>query len=219
MTAPVVATAARAVAPRAAARAGAGKVIDVTPVESKPLRARNVRTRDRAGDVAKGAGLGSLLPDLPGGGGKSRGSGSGSSAKKLLIAEFILCMVILGFSPLAKKSKGDTPAGFMKRGSAIMGCFFILGLLTTAGRGPARAAAAFGGLITLVLLISSRSIFSVLAGKLAPGVGETDDQDAEDLDWDDAGEGVADAIGDVIDEVQQRNEPLPMRPIGGAGIR
>lgn len=215
MTAPVVASAARAVAPRAAARAGAGKVIDVTPVESKPLRAKNVRPRDRAGDVAKGAGLGSLLPDLPGGGKSSGGSGSGSNAKRLLVAEFVLCMAVLAFSPLAKKRSSDTPAGFMKRASAIMGLFFVLGLISTAGRGSARTASAFGGLITLVLLISDRSIFTVLASKLAPGVGESDDQGAED--WDEAGEAVADAIGDVVEEVEQAG--LPTRPIYGAGIR
>lgn len=209
MTAPVVAAGARAVAPRAAARAGAGKVIDVTPVQSRPLR--NVRpVKGRASDVATGAGLGSLLDGLPGGSGKSSGSGSG--ARKLVIAEFVLCMVVLAFSPLAKRESTDNPVSFMKRGSAIMGVFFVLGLLTTAGRGAARAAAAFGGIVTLVLLISSRSIFAVLADKLAPGTGEL-----ENFDLEDAGEGVADAIGDVIDEVQ--DSPLPIRPIGGAGIR
>lgn len=201
MTAPVVATAARAVAPKAAARAGAGKVIDVTPTSSRPLR--NVRpAKGRASDVATGAGLGSLLDGIPRGSGKS-GSGSASNAKRLLIAEFILCMVVLAFSPLAKRESTDTPVSFMKRGSAIMGVFFVLGLLTTAGRGAARTAAAFGGLVTLVLLISSRSVFSVLADKLAPGVGESDDFDqedwTEDTGLDDAGEAVADAIGDVID--------------------
>lgn len=198
MTAPVAAAAARAAAPEAAAgaRAGAGKVASTPPAKSTGKSASG-----RAGDVSTGAGLGSLLD-----GKRSRGSGwkSGSgSAKKLLVAEFILCMVVLGFSPLADKNKQGTPAGFMKRGSAIMGVFFVLGLISTAGRGAARTSAAFGGLVTLVLLISSRSIFTVLATKLAPGVGETDDPDLEDLDedtgFDDAGEAVADAIGDVID--------------------
>lgn len=216
-----VATVGRAVATRtagkAAARQGAGKVIDVTPSKSRPLR--NVRTSggSRAGDVASGYGLGRALGDLPsrGGSGSSSDSGRGSSARRLLVAEFMLCMVVLAFSPVTDKHKSEKPGAFMKRASATMGVFFLLGLISTAGRGAGKAAAAFGGLMTLVLLISSRSVFTVLARKFGPGVGEGSSVE-------DAGEGVADIIGDVADQLgggDDQGVPDPgTRPTPNTGL-
>jgi hypothetical protein len=118
-----------------------------------------------------------------------------SSARKVLLAEFAACMVVLAFSPLTGKS--PSAGGFMKRASAIMGLFFVLGLVATAGRGASRAAAGFGGLVTLVLVISDRSIFTKLAAKLGKGVGESDPDDGI-LD---AGAEVGDTIGDIADTV------------------
>lgn len=121
----------------------------------------------RSGDLLTGAGLSGL--------GKGKGPSKAlpkSGARKVLIAEFALCMVILAFSPMT--GKAPTASAFMKRASAIMGLFFLLGLVSTGGRGASRASAGFGGLVTLVLLISDRSIFTVLTKKFQPGVGETD---------------------------------------------
>lgn len=156
-----------------------------------------------AGSVAKGAGKGSggRSADLLTGAGLSgMGKGKGpskalpkSSARRVLIAEFALCMVILAFSPMT--GKAPTASAFMKRASAIMGLFFLLGLVSTGGRGASRAAAGFGGLVTLVLLISDRSIFTVLTKKFQPGVGETD-SDLGGLDAQDQ----ADASGDPTDD-------------------
>src|SRR3990172_2168317 len=133
--------AARAVA----GRASAGKVIDVTPTRSTPLR--NARPKGRGADVATGAGLGQLLDGMPGGGKSSRLAPK-SSARKVLLAEFTLCMVVLAFSPVTDAKKTERPGAFMKRASATMGVFLILGLISTAGRGASRAAAAFGALMT-----------------------------------------------------------------------
>lgn len=186
----------------AASRAGAGKVVDAQVVKSRPLRGSNTRVRERASDAAGGAGLGQLLnrsPSLP------EVSGRATGARRLLVAEFVVCMVVLAFYPLTGKS--STASAFMKRGSAIMGLFFVLGLVATAGRTASRAAAGFGGLVTLVLLISDRSIFTALAARFAPGVGEEDSDlgglDAQDVLDDVAGSGVgvgedvADAVGGV----------------------
>lgn len=208
--------AARAVASRsagaAATRSGAGKVIDVTPTASRPLR--NVRTRgDRVTDAATGAGLSKLLDGRMPSRGSGSDSGRGSGARKLLVAEFTLCMVVLAFSPVTDKHKAEKPGAFMKRASATMGVFFVLGLISTAGRGASRAAAGFGGLMTLTLLISQRSIFAVLAGKMAPGVGEG--QSVED-----AGEGVAEIIGDVAGQLgDDQGVPDPgSRPTPNTGV-
>lgn len=139
-----------------------------------------------------------------------------SSSRRVLIAEFVLCMVFLAFSPLVEKHKDESAGAFMKRGSATMGLFFFLALLSTAGRGASRAAAAFGGLVTLVLVISQRSIFTLLTTKLGKGVGEdTDAPDGLPDTGEDIGGALADAVGDVADQIT----PLP--PLGplGNGIR
>lgn len=163
MTAPVAAGAAGAGAGAAGAGARAGAA---------------GRSGGQAANVAGGVGLGDIL--------RRRGSSAHpSGARRLLVAEFIVCMVVLAFSPLTGKAPGAS--AFMKRGSAIMGLFFILGLISTAGRGASRAAAGFGGLVTLVLLISDRSIFTVLAKRFGQGVGEEDSP--------------SDGLVDAIDEV------------------
>lgn len=227
----VVPIAARAAAVRggssAAAKQGAGKVIDVTPSSSRPLR--NVKSRPRAervSDAAAGAGASKLID----GGQLGRGAKAAtdlvapaSHARRILVAEFALCMVVLAFSPLTDKNKSEKPGAFMKRASATMGVFFILGLVATGGRGASRAAAGFGGLVALVLLISQRSIFTVLTAKMGKGVGE-DDFDREG--WNDAGEGVGDIIGDVGDIVgggvpdpgtRPTPELTPLPPLGPGG--
>lgn len=196
-----------------ASRAGAGQVVDAKVIKSKPLNGRNTRVKDAASN-GLGSGLGSALGSRSG---RPRSSGSSSSnARRLLVAEFVLCMVVLAFSPLTGKSP-SAPA-FMKRGSAIIGLFFLLGLTSTAGRGAARAASGFGGLITLVLLISDRSIFTKLAGKMAPGVGE-ETTDLGGLDAQDAADAVGDAVGDALDGLGGAivGGVTPLEPIPGSG--
>lgn len=142
---------------------------------------QGAKASTRASDTAKGAGLGSMLDGgLLGRAGRSASKTvlPASNARRFLVAEFAVCMVVLAFSPLTGKS--PTAGAFMKRGSAIMGLFFALGLVATAGRGAARAASGFGGLVTLVLLISERSIFTKLTSKLGKGVGEDDPSDGLD---------------------------------------
>lgn len=211
----------------AVAGRGAGQVVDAKVVSSKPLRGRNTRVRDHATSGGS-AGLGSALGNgLSGGRRGSRSSGSRSSnARRLLVAEFVLCMVVLAFSPLAGKS--PNAAAFMKRGSAIIGLFFLLGLTSTAGRGAARASAGLGGLVTLVLLISDRSVFTKLAGKFQPGVGEEigdlgglDAQDEFDSDEDgvpDTSEVPDPGVTPVPNSTGQLTPLLPAGPLGN-GIR
>lgn len=210
--APIAARAAASGGGRAAAtRAGSGQVIDVTPTASRPLRAQG---KTRTADVATGAGLGQLADGARRGRSGSP-TGSSSSARRVLVAEFIVCMVVLAFSPITDKHREESPGAFMKRASATMGVFLILGLISTGGRGASRAAAGFGGLMTLVLLISQRSIFTVLATKFGKGVGE-------EKGLEEVGEGISGIIGDVIEEVKPDGvEAVPIlpRPSVGAGIR
>ena len=169
MTVAAVPIAARAAASRGAvSRAGSGKVIEGQIVPSRPagVTGRNTRTRpraDRASDAATGAGLGQLLGNRASGRGRGSNPVARSTARQLLVAEFVLCMVILGLSPLTDRHKEDGPRLFLRRAAAICVLFFLLGLVSAAGRGATKAAAGFGGLVTLTLLVSERSVFAALA--------------------------------------------------------
>lgn len=198
------------------------------------------RLRTAASAYTVGKGVKSVVSrDKPAKSSTSSGSSSsgpefGGASRKLLVAEFTLCMVILAFSPITDKHKSEKPGAFMKRASATMGVFFVLGLISTAGRGAGKAAAAFGGLMTLTLLISQRSIFTVLTGKLNKGVGESSGVDDDDTgrnvggpikpgsttdDDDDFGQSVPDA---GLPPVPSPGGLMPLFPNGiglGAGFR
>lgn len=81
--------------------------------------------------------------------------------RKVLVAEFLICMIIAAFSPLTKDE--DTPGRLMKQLTALCLLFFGLGLLTSAGRGAARTAAAAGGVVTLVLVVGHRNLLVKVA--------------------------------------------------------
>jgi hypothetical protein len=102
-------------------------------------------------------------------------------ARQVVVAEFAVCVIIAALSPLTD-AKRDEPAGaWMKRMTAIMGVFLILGLVSAGGRGAARVAAGLGALITVALAVSERdlftkiaSIFSTPATQTSVGVGGVD---------------------------------------------
>jgi hypothetical protein len=87
--------------------------------------------------------------------------------RKALVAEFVVCMLIIGFAPLTDKHKTDGALAAMKRSTATCILFLILGLTASIGPRAARAAASFGGLATLALLVSDRDIFAGMASALA----------------------------------------------------
>lgn len=108
------------------------------------------------------------------GGGKGKGGWVGSgSGQRLLVAEFVICSLILALSPLTDRHKVDTPAVWMKRATAICALFIVLGLVGTGGPKSAKVAASFGGLVTLVLLLTDRDVLVVIADRMGapPGAG------------------------------------------------
>lgn len=140
-----------------------------------------------------GAGIGATVGGGAGavGGARARGAekrAARSSAHRLLIAMFLVSMVIVAFSPLTDKHRSEPPQAFMKRASAVMGLFFVLGLISSAGDGAARAAAGLGGLVTTALLVSERSVLTVLAAKVGTDAGERSPDDGPPLDPADDGE-------------------------------
>jgi len=143
-----------------------------------------------AAGTATGAALGSVVPGVgtavgAGAGAVVGGAGgalSGAKAKRaykaamrvnpgirrVIVAEFAVCVVIAALSPLTDRNKDEPPTAWMKRMTAVMGVFFLLALLSAGGRGMAKAAAGFGGLVTVVLAVSQRDLFAKIADIFAP---------------------------------------------------
>lgn len=93
-------------------------------------------------------------------------SGRGSNPRRALVAEFVVCSVILALSPLSSKHKADSAGQWMARGAAISAFFLILGLTATASDKAGRVAAAMGAVITVALLVNDRDVFVNLLGAI-----------------------------------------------------
>jgi len=112
--------------------------------------------------AAVGAGLGGVGGAIAGSKAKrayKAATSASPGARRIIVTEFALCLVIAALSPLTDRNKAEKPGAWMKRMTAIMGLFFILGLISTAGRGAAKFAAGLGGLVTVGLIISERDLF------------------------------------------------------------
>jgi hypothetical protein len=84
-------------------------------------------------------------------------------ARRLIVVEFTVCMVIVALSPLTDRKRDEPPGAWMKRMTAVMGLFFILALLSAGGRGLSRFAAGLGGLVAVTLAVSERDLFVKVA--------------------------------------------------------
>jgi hypothetical protein len=114
-----------------------------------------------------------------GGGGKSGGAKAQSSGKsrskravswawsgnkKLLMAQFVLCVVILALGSLTSDPQdGKSAAGrAMVKGSAFALIFFLLAILSAGGKGAAKSATAVGTLITVSYALTSSDVHAVV---------------------------------------------------------
>lgn len=118
--------------------------------------------------TAIGAGVGAAAGGVAGGIGGGRAKADArragrSPGRQILVTEFIACVIVLALSPLTDKHKTDTPGDWMKRASGISALFVLLGLIGATGDRAAKAASAFGGLVLVVLLVTDRDIFTVIA--------------------------------------------------------
>lgn len=136
--------------------------------------------------AAAGAAIGSIVPGVGtavggvvgGAGGAALGGAGGAVGaarenaanrpgyQKMLVAEFLVCIVLTALSPIADTSNAKD---FMKRGSAVFAVFLILGVVSGFGEKPGKVAAALGGLITLGLVVDRSSVFSKLVTTLGSG--------------------------------------------------
>lgn len=128
----------------AVGKAAAGKVVDVA-IQNRSLK-------QEAGRQVKKSAVKS--------GRKAVGG------QKLLIMEFVVCMVVVGMHPIAAPEEGPGP--FMKRGTAISLLFFILGLVGAVGPRASKVASGIGALVTVGLLIDQRSVFGLMVEKFKP---------------------------------------------------
>lgn len=177
-----------------------------------------------AGGAATGAALGSAVPVIGTaagavGGAVAGGTGGAISggrerkaykrataaapgARRVIVTEFAICSVIVALSPLTDRHRDDKPGDWMKRMTAVCLIFFILAIVSSAGRGPAKVAAGFGGLVALALALSERDLFAKLAviftersSKPAAGTRPVTEEEAAA-----AGEAAAGALGDIVSE-------------------
>lgn len=105
-------------------------------------------------------------------GGKKTIGWAWSDNRKLLAAQFVVCVVVLGLGTLVspEDSKHDVPRAMIK-GSALAAVFFLLALVATGGQKPARAANAVGTLITAAYVLTSADVHNIvtwIAGFFSP---------------------------------------------------
>lgn len=87
-----------------------------------------------------------------------------SDNRKLLVAEFIACIVVLGLGTLtAEEGSKDDVGRAMVKGSALAGMFFVLSLVAAGGKGPARAANAVGTLVTAAYVLTSSDVHNLVS--------------------------------------------------------
>lgn len=92
-------------------------------------------------------------------------TGKGTGAHRLVIAEFLLCVVLIGLSPVLVRPPGSDGhlyvANDFIRLSAVCLLFFVLALLSNQPN-TARWAAAFGALVTLGTLFNTSQAITAL---------------------------------------------------------
>jgi hypothetical protein len=97
------------------------------------------------------------------------------------VAEFAISIVIVALAPMSADRRNEPAARMMRQATAVIGLYFLLGLLASAGRGPAKAAVGLGGLVTLTLAVTERNVFLTIAQALGSksgtpsGPGPTDE--------------------------------------------
>lgn len=89
----------------------------------------------------------------------------------MVIAEFILCVILIGMSPILTRPPGSSGhlyvANDFLRLTGVCLLFFILALLSNQPT-SARFAAAFGGLVTLGAVVNANKAILAIATLFAP---------------------------------------------------
>lgn len=130
------------------------------PAPAKPAAAASTAGKDVAtGQAGQTGRAGRSVSDSGKGLADLLSSGSKKTGSKALVAEFVICMLILLLSPLTHSGADVTVAKFMKKGSATAGVFVILGFVSAGGGTARKVAQGLGLLMTLTVLLNERSVF------------------------------------------------------------
>lgn len=105
------------------------------------------------------------------GAGKPKKSGAalgnvGSHGRKWLLAEFVLCVLLLGLSGMTGGGRDDaqnTGSHMAIKGSALAGVFLVLGLVSAGGKGAEKAAGALGLVVTLAYIYNEGPTFKIIS--------------------------------------------------------
>lgn len=132
---------------RAPARRGAGS--GPAPRRSPPPRARPPRARPQQARTQRTR--------------ARRAIGRSLTIRRALLAEFLICLVLLGVGAMVLDDPSQTGSHLAIRGSALAGVFLILGLVAAGGDGARRFATAVGLLVTLSYVFAERTTITKLA--------------------------------------------------------
>lgn len=145
--------AAKKTAPAPARKAVPAPANKAAPAQEKPL------PRGPEPKAAPAGGGGVKLPK-PG----KVGNWLLSGDRKLLTAEYVACVAILGAGTLvAPQGSKDGTVRAMVKFTALSAVFFLLAMVGSAGKGAARAATGLGALITAAYLFTSSDVHDVAA--------------------------------------------------------
>lgn len=106
--------------------------------------------------------------------------------RKSLLAELVICLVVLLLGSLVRDNEDGRSSivRLMVKGSALLGVFFVLSILSTGGDGAQKASGAIGLLVTMTYMLTSEDINNILKwikSFFKPGVekakGEDDKKD------------------------------------------
>lgn len=124
--------------------------------------------------TAVGAGTGAVLGGVGGGVSGAQAKRAYKAAmrpygrlRRVIVIEFLICMAIVALSPMTDRRRDEPAGSVMKRLAAVLGLFFVLGLMSAGSAGLARFSAGLGGLVTIVLAVSERNLFATIAGRLS----------------------------------------------------
>lgn len=137
------------------------------------------RAAQGAAEGARGGPEGALAGAAAGllAGGKKHAARASGGGRKALVAEFGVCMALLLIAPLVGKS--DDAGAWMRKATAIVALFIMLGFLSAFGGTARKVANGLGLLVALGTLLSQQSSFTALLSAInsdtAGGAGAADD--------------------------------------------
>jgi hypothetical protein len=119
--------------------------------EAKPGAEPKGRSRTRRAAGAVGAG------------GRKAGRWAWAGNRRVLTAEFVLCMVVLALgSVVSPQGVEKGSSRFLVKGTALSAVFFLLALVASGGRGARQSATALGTLITAAYVLTSSDVIHLV---------------------------------------------------------